>query len=168
MILDPILAADAVVIPDNFRMVHHFVKLFKYHGVEQLPLLGNHEWRSMGLVEPWEPFLNGAVFADFIGSYFRIPAGIEYELGQNQFFVREGQTVAVDFQLIGYRAGAIGLEVLSFPLVKRRHLVKHLLKQRQNRATLPPTRCSMPRAGSRWPTFLFRVAGKKIDLISNH
>src|SRR5690606_24878972 len=76
VVLKPIVNFDAVLLPDDFRTARHFAKLFKFHQVDKLTMIGNHEWRSPALVEPYDDFLEGSFFADFIGSYAKLPAAV--------------------------------------------------------------------------------------------
>lgn len=120
IILPARLQSDALIIPDNFRVVRHFVNLLKYHGVEKLPLIGNHEWRSKELITPWEPLLDGAVFVDFVEEYNRLPAGIGEQIFASPFFIPGDQASQLDFRLIGYYTGNLAIKVPIQPGTRRR------------------------------------------------
>ncbi len=165
--LDPIVDMDAVLIPDDFRTVRHFAKIFKYHGVQKVGMIGNHEWRSQGLLKPQEPFLNGAIFADFIGSYREIPRAIPATETDSPYFTVPDQVVDVDFKLIGYRAGTIALEAIQVTpqgeRQKRRVIPQRLVSlqgDQNNFFGYGPVFDAERRA--KWPTFLFTVSGETI------
>jgi hypothetical protein len=99
--LQPAMTMDALFIVDHFRSVRHMVKVLQYLGVAKLPLFGHHEWRSEGLIQPPEPFLDGSFFADFIGSYTDLPASIRPEA--NGYFVSPDQATRTDFTVAGYQ-----------------------------------------------------------------
>ena len=157
VILKALPTADAVFIPDNFRIVKHFAHLLKYHGVRDVHLIGNNEWRASGLLYPWDRYLQGAFFADFVGSYNRIPEGIERKLDYSEYFVAPSQVVEVDFQLIGYRASAVATRVLDTPDLKRHKIIRELVGQRVDERYFPGAMAFNENRTSRWPTYVFRV-----------
>src|SRR5690606_8271449 len=123
-----IVDVDAVFLPDDFRSVRHFAKLFKYFGVEKLAMIGNHEWRSPALIEPFDEFLEGSIFADFIGSYADIPRPLRVPVMGSPYFIHPENVIGVDFQLIGYRVARTAALASQNPAVKRRHLARMMLQ----------------------------------------
>ena len=166
VVLRPIINFDAVFIPDDFLSVRHFAKLFKFHMVDKLPLIGNHEWRSPALVEPWDSFLEGSFFADFIGSYQKLPSGLAAETVGSPYFVRPQQVVVTDFQLIGYRAGKVARLTVDGGKGKTRREFNRIL------AALSSDGQNFFGAGkifddarqSNWPTYLFSVSKGELVL----
>ncbi|MFK7872556.1 MAG: ABC transporter substrate-binding protein [Oligoflexales bacterium] len=102
VILKPQPKAQAIFIPDDFRTVRHFIKLFRYHGVDQFPLLGHHEWRSKGLTDPWDHFLQDSFFADFIPQYSKLPINIS---SSNPWFLNPNEVIDADFRMLGFHIG---------------------------------------------------------------
>ena len=103
--LQPDIRQDAVMIPDNFKVVRHFAKIFAYLGVRKMPLFGQFEWRSEGLIAPWDGFLGGSYFVDFLGAYTSLPAPIKIPTtSASPFFVAPDKIEQADFSLVAWRA----------------------------------------------------------------
>lgn len=158
VVLKPKLKSSVVFIPDNFRIVRHFVNLFKYQGVKSLTLVGNNEWRSKSIVEPWEPFLYGGIFSDHIGTYNTLPSGIEYSSDGSHNFVPVQQTLDVDLQWIGYRSAWIAQ---TNNVSKRQHWIKTLKSFTQEPYLAGKT--SFVKHQLNWPTFVFRIKGRELE-----
>jgi ABC-type branched-subunit amino acid transport system substrate-binding protein len=158
IILPSLVQTEAVIIPDNFRIVKHFVNLFKYHGVDRIQLIGNHEWRSQELLKPWDSFLQGAVFVDFIGTYDKLPRGIRMQFGDSPFFVQPELAGQLDFRLIGYHSAQI---VLRIPLklgLRKKDLVADLFRLKGNDGFYSPQNIFSQNRASEWPTYHFMVS----------
>lgn len=168
VVLKPIVQFDAVFLPDDFRTVRHFAKLFKFNMVDKLPMIGNHEWRSPALVEPWDNFLDGSIFADFIGSYAKLPAALATETVGSPFFVRPQQVVITDFQLIGYRVGKAAKMTASQTLGKNRMALNKVMAGLTSTSAEPNFFGSGSvfdaERQSNWPTYLFSVAKERLIL----
>jgi hypothetical protein len=167
VVLKPIVDFDAVFLPDDFRTVRHFAKLFRFNMVSKLPMIGNHEWRSPGLVEPFDDFLEGSLFADFIGSYTKVPSSLGVATVGSPYFVAPDNVVRVDFQLVGYRAGrTAGLGLRTLPAGAQRKDVAAALQK------LPSDAAQFFGQGlvfdaqrsSNWPTYVFDVSNGQIVL----
>lgn len=103
--LQPDIRQDAVMIPDTFKVVRHFAKIFAYLGVRKMPLFGQFEWRSEGLISPWDSFLGGSYFVDFLGAYTSLPAPIRVPITPDSpFFVAPDKIEQADFSLVAWRA----------------------------------------------------------------
>jgi Periplasmic binding protein len=102
--LQPDIRQDAVMIPDTSKIVRHFAKIFGYLGVRKMPLFGHFEWRSPGLVSPWDSFLIGSYFVDFQGLYTSLPAPIKISTQSSPFFIAPDKTEQADFSLVAFRA----------------------------------------------------------------
>jgi hypothetical protein len=165
VILKPIVNFDAVFIPDDFRSVRHFAKLFRYHGAAKIPIFGNHEWRSKALVEPFDDYLDGAFFADFIGSYLSLPSSLRVATDNSPYFVHSKDIVPLDFRLIGYRIGRISALALLKKDVGRRHLAKaYQLMESDEGSFFGSGPLFDDKGTGHWPVFIFRVAEGKIIL----
>lgn len=166
VILPAQIETDALFIPDHYTMVRYFIKLLKYHGVEQIPLIGTYEWRSSELIKPWDSFIDDSFFADFIGSYQAIPAEIRIETPDSDLFVSDKFAASVDFQLIGYRAANIALRVVNTPFLKRKYLTRHLSNQKENLKFFKSRRTFHKNRSIRWPIFLFSIKNEQIEISS--
>ncbi|NRA43989.1 MAG: ABC transporter substrate-binding protein [Oligoflexales bacterium] len=167
VILSPKVEVDAIFLPDNFHMVRFFVKLFKYHGLEKIPLIGTHEWRSEELISPWDTFLEDSFFADFIGSYQEIPSKLQNEIEGSQYFVPAQAASIIDFRLIGYRAANIGLTVLDTPFLKRKYILRQLLRQSEDVEFFKSKKVFYSDRSSWWPIFVFSLGKENLDMISH-
>jgi hypothetical protein len=163
VVLKPIINIDAVFIPDDFRTLRYFVKVFRYHGVQKLKMIGNHEWRSPALLDPPEELLNGSMFADFIGSYQDVPIQAPLAAG-SPYFIQSQFVADVDFNLIGYRAGAVALH--GFPQTTKRRAIPTFLSA----TTLPDGRLFKKGPGFYpdrtvvWPTFVFTIKENTLQM----
>lgn len=169
VVLKPIVNFDAILLPDDFRTARHFAKLFKFHQVDKMTMIGNHEWRSPALVEPYDEFLEGSFFADFIGSYAKLPAAISAPTTGSPFFVQPQSVLAVDFQLIGYRAGRIGSIIAGYKSENRRHLPAKISAITSNSSSFFGDGMVFEKDHqSNWPTYVFGVAGGGLQLENEH
>ena len=168
VVLKPIVDFDCIFIPDDFRTVRHFAKLFKYNQVDHLPLIGDHEWRSPALIDPFDSFLDGSVFADFIGSYTTLPPAVSAPTTISPYFVAADKVAAVDFQLIGYRAARAARLALAQPTLPRPHFADALRSLTSHSPAFFGTGPVFD-AGrhSRWPTYLFTVSKQGLTLESD-
>lgn len=120
--LQPDVQQDAVMIADSFRIVRHFAKLFVFLGVRRMPLFGHFEWRSKGLVSPWDPFLNNSYFVDFQGLYSDMPESIRIQGFDSPVFASNEKIEQADFSLLGWRAIAVPLMLAQNKHEPRRKL----------------------------------------------
>lgn len=165
VVLRPVIDFDAVFLPDDFRTVRHFAKLFKFHMVNKLPMIGNHEWRSPALVAPWDSFLEGSFFADFIGNYTRLPAPVTAPTGNSPYFVQPQNVVQVDFQLIGYRLGRVGTMAIQSSALSRARLAAAMPGwQSDAQAFFGKGAVFDGDRNCNWPTYVFSVAKERIVL----
>ncbi|MBI2603548.1 MAG: hypothetical protein HYW48_10890 [Deltaproteobacteria bacterium] len=153
VVLPPLMDADAVFIPDDFRIVRHFVNLFKYHGIDKVTMIGNNEWRSSALIQPWDPFLHGSFFADHVGSYAKLPGGMQYEFDSSEYFVLPSVAGQIDLQMMGYHAAKIALSASQNPLTTKREIVKklRLLPQFSKDNVFE------------WPIYLFTIKDRRLE-----
>lgn len=165
VVLKPIINFDAVFLPDDFRTARHFAKLFRFHQVAKMTMIGNHEWRSPALIEPFDEFLEGSFFADFIGSYAKLPQAISAPTAGSPYFVQPQSVLAVDFQLIGYRAGRVGSIISEFKTTNRRQLPAKIDAIASNNSAFFGNGLVFEKDHqSNWPTYVFGIAAGSIQL----
>ena len=166
VILSPDYTFQAVLIPDDFRIVRHFVKLMQYHNVQKIPLIGNHSWRSKDLIQPWDASLKGSFFADFIGSYRELPKSIARNITKtSEYFVSPEQIGDLDYKLIGFRAANLAVAAVRKKVKKRRAFPKALRTLKLSDKFFEGNRLAFDRfRSSRWPTYIFTVADKKFSV----
>ena len=165
--LPPIIDFDAVYIADHFRNVRHFVNIFKYLGVKKVPLVGDQQWRSIGLLDPPEEFLTGAVFMDFVGSYSRLPSGLQVLGSENPYLIPAKEIVSVDHKLIGYRVASIvqsSLKKSTEPPKLNSIIAKLSLPKDRYFSGGPVFRKNN---NTKWPVFLLRVDPGRLSLYSS-
>ena len=129
---------DAVFIPDNFKMVNHFAKLFQYYQADNLTLFGTHEWRSEELVETNKSYLNGSFFVDFIDSPKR--------------FNESRLSPTLDYKLMGYFSGLVAKSALSKSGKNRKSVTNALLKMKFSK-----DKAAFRRNEFNWPTYAFEI-----------
>lgn len=159
IILKPIVEVDAVFLPDDFRTARHFAKLIKFQRVDRLPLIGNHEWRSPGLLEAFDELFEGAIFADFIGSYARIPASIAAPIAGSPYFINPQAVVPTDFRLIGYRTAKVASQMTQQNAYNRLQLGRHMqsLTQKNLDTSKNDSHIFAADRNILWPTYVFNV-----------
>jgi hypothetical protein len=153
--LQPVVDQDAVLILDQFKIVRHMAKIFSFLGVHKIPMFGHYEWRSIGLVEPFDPFFAGSYFVDLIGAYEAIPVALQVKsLTSNSNFIPPDRIEEVDFSMIGYRAAETPVNLAMLKQVPRRKLDSQIPREDQN----SPQNSAFDESNViRWPTFLFEV-----------
>lgn len=154
------LQADAVFIPDGLRSLKHFVDLFKYHGVSTVPLLGTFEWRARELLVPWDPFLKGAVFVDFVSSYNRLPRKLRSGI-RARYFTSFERAQQLDDRILGYRSGSVALSALDHRGVGRFKLNKAMEGYKPRHPVFKGQTFDAKGVIS-WPTFVFQVQDKRL------
>jgi hypothetical protein len=165
VVLKPIVDFDAVFLPDDFRMARHFAKLFEFYQVDKLAMIGNHEWRSPALVQPFDAFMEGSFFADFIGAYDKLPPSVSAPTEGSPYFVHPQNVMPVDFQLIGYRVAKTARLALKGPMPSRRGVNDALVAvASDNGAFFGNGKVFDKERQSNWPTFLFNVTKGQITL----
>jgi hypothetical protein len=167
VVLPPINDYDAMILPDNFKNVRHFVKIFKFLGINSLKLIGNQEWRTPDLLVPPEPFLNNSVFVDFIGSYLAVPKPLVPQTQPDSpYFVAAVDAETIDFKIIAYHAGEIAYQAIA-QATKRQAIdnsLAGLSNISQYFARGPVFDGSRQ---STWPSYLFKVQGQQIQQIGD-
>lgn len=158
---------DLVLIPDNFKVVRHFLKLFKFHGVKKVPLIGNHLWRSPDIIEPWDPMLEGAVFADFVGNYKQLPESLGIKIGGKGLFVNPDKMASIDYRLLGYRSMSLALEVSKFPDQRRFKFSKQLSSMYYKDGFFENGKVFDNMHQGSWPTYLFNISNGRVRLKRN-
>ena len=172
--LEPQFNYDAIMIADNAKMVRHFAKIFRYLRLKHpIPLVGMHLWRTQELITPWDPLLEGAYFADFIGNYSNLPSFVHHfdrsspptnktsssiPTTHNGYFTDPSQMAAVDLQLLSYRAMRQAIQAIVIPNLSRHRLSTRIRLALKQQTAAHGT--SLPRKPHEvhWPTYLFKVS----------
>ncbi|MBC62680.1 MAG: hypothetical protein CMP11_09540 [Zetaproteobacteria bacterium] len=163
IVLEPELKVDAIFIPDNFRIIHHFIKLFKYNGINHIPLIGDEKWRSKSLINPWTRFLKGSFFIDFIGFYNHLPSNLLDKKKVDPYFISSHEAYKIDYRSMGYVASSIAIQNIGKE--KYRYKLKSILKTNPIDSEL--IKYPIPfqqNHQSLWPTFVFDVKEKNLML----
>lgn len=156
--LQPVVEQDAVLIADDFRTVRHMAKVFTYLGVRKLPMFGAYDWRSEGLVEPYDPFFTGSYFVDFMGSYLTLPAPLRVPTTTSSYFIAPDRIEEVDFSILGYRSAIAPIA-----------LTKHTDTARRKLDTWIPRTTGKSQSKEinfdddnviSWPTYLFEITAQ--------
>ncbi|MCX6127239.1 MAG: hypothetical protein NTV34_21160, partial [Proteobacteria bacterium] len=156
--LQPVIGQDAILILDQFRNVRHMAKVFSFLGVRRIPMFGHYEWRSIGLIEPFDPMFTGSYFVDVTGSYNSLPVGIRVPtLTSSPNLIPPNKVEEVDLSALGYTAVAPALMLTKLAESPRRKLD----------AIIPRSDKTTTKAFSfdsenvlEWPTYLFEVTSQ--------
>lgn len=169
LMLPPQVDIDALVIIDHFKNVSHLAKSLHFYGVKGLPLLGIPKWRAPEIVEQNEENLLGAVFVDYVGSYSRLPYGIQAPIIKDENFI-EGQSAArVDLELVVTHAVAAASQALKGPRIGRVALYKRIESAvPEDRNFFGQERFFRTDHEGNWPTFLFAVQKGKLAAIGRN
>jgi len=146
---------DAVLIPDTFKIVRHFAKIFAFLGVRKLPLFGHFEWRSPGILNPWDAFMANSYFVDFQGPYSAMPDAIKVQTGDSPFFLPNDKVEQADFSMLGWRASAGPLLLAQKRSDQRRKLDRQIPRKQSQ-----PTDIAFDSNNVIvWPTYIFKISG---------
>jgi hypothetical protein len=162
--LQPDIQQDAVLIPDNFKIVRHFAKLFGFLGVRRMPLFGHYEWRSKGLITPWDNFIAGSYFVDLQGSYQSLPAPIRMVVPDSPNLLPPDKVEQADFALLAWRAIDVPLALSQKKNELRRKLERFIPKS-NNTSMEAAVGASAPITYSvenniNWSPSIFSISGK--------
>ena len=116
---------DAVFLPDDFKILKYFVKLFQYYTLASMPVIGLHHWRSPQQVTD-KNLLQDGFYVDFIGSYAQLPRGLSTTATPTSLAAIK----QIDQRLLGYR----GLAWLVRAIDVTRHAVRTNLNNKYTRA----------------------------------
>lgn len=134
---------DAIFIPDNFKTVNHFAKLFQYYQVKNIPMFGTHEWRSPELLADKNTLLNGSFFVDFISSF-----------SQHK---DEALSPSIDFKIMGRYAGMIAAKAVTKNTKYRHHVTQKL-----NKMKMPTKTPVFTENTFNWPSYAFEIERNQI------
>jgi hypothetical protein len=146
---------DVVLIPDTFKIVRYFAKIFAFLGVRKLPLFGHFEWRSPGLINPWDSFMTNSYFVDFQGPYSGMPDAIKVQTSDSPFFLPNDKVEHADFAMLGWRASAAPL----FLAQKRSDPRRKLDRQIPRKQSQPTDIAFDSNNVVVWPTYIFKISG---------
>lgn len=163
--IPPRVNMDAVYIGDSFKSVRYMAKIFDFLGVKKIKMIGNQQWRARSLIQPWDPFLDGSVFIDYVGSYQSLPQGIQLAGGQSSpYFSSPSQVQHLDFKLVGYLAGKVSAKAVQFPQ-GRSKMHRMIKKISVNEPSFFGQRNVFNSDQStNWPSFKFLIGGRSLQL----
>ncbi len=152
---------DAIFIPDNFKIVHHYIKLFEFYKAPKITLIGNHEWRSTDLLKNNKAFLEGSFFVDFIGKPADLP--LLSKNTKNELEIDENLGANLDYQLMGYYTSLLGIKAIMNAGKDRSKIVRYL-----NSAIIHDKffkhKPAFVRNELNWPSFSFDIDEAGINL----
>ena len=156
---------DAVIIPDNFKIIRHFSNIFKYLGVNRIPLIGTYEWRSFDLIHPYDPSLEGSFFVDFIGKYSSLPRSLNFAIEKDSpYFIDPSSVSRIDHSIIGYHSTSIIDQLLSKNFKKKSQLIKHLrvMNNTHSSSYFKQGRIFDQNQVAYWPSFILNIKDGEI------
>jgi len=165
--LEAIKEFDAVVFPDNFKSLQHFVRTLKYFRSGPIDIAGSQKWRSKELVSPLPKILETAMFVDYVGYYNMLPKNVgDYALDKKDHsFVGASDVSNIDFKLIGTRAAEILSKSVMFQSSSRTMRVGQMLRMISPESEFfSAGRVFDEKRHTRWPSFLFKMSEKKLNL----
>ncbi len=166
--LPPLLEVDAMLILDHFKTVRHLTKALSSYGVKNLALFGTPKWRALELIDPPEPMLKGAYFVDYIGSYQKLPYGIQAKLAQGEFFVEGEEAGLIDLKLLTAHAVYAGMQVAKLESTPRFLLHQNLAQARnENQPFFQQGLIFKANHVALWPSFLFGIEETGLRLVQS-
>lgn len=161
----PQLKDAAVLIADNFKVVRYFAKLFKFYNAQGISFLGNQEWRSKDLVEPWDSFLSSSFFVDYIGRYSDLPSG--FKLGQklDSYLVTNESAASVDTQLIGWRVATIVRSILKKKSLRKDNITDYMMALFSKGTEKDKVPIFYPDKTLKWKVYGFGLHSKEILML---
>jgi hypothetical protein len=143
---------DGVFIPDDFRILKHFVKIFEFHRIPQVTLFGNEQWRSENLITLWEDYWDGAFFVDFMGSLKEEPLAITGKEIQSTLGKAE-EITEIEGKRIGYYAAKIAFSPFENKQIRYSQELVKAFKTLKN---------------VQWPYFVFSLKNKEVEVFTSH
>lgn len=153
---------DAIFIPDDFKTVLYFTKIFDYYQAQNVQLIGTYQWRSHELISSGEKLLEGATFIDFLGDYDKLP--IEVPRFDNQKVINKG--FRTDYKLMGYYAGLIGQVALKASAQNKEFITEELKNLKLNDGFISNQKVFQKNQFN-WPSFAIEVRNNKF-LVQDH
>jgi hypothetical protein len=155
--LQPVITQDAILILDHFKNVRHMAKVFTFLGVRRIPKFGHFEWRSIGLIEPFDPTFTGSYFVDVTGSYSELPDSLKVPTLSSPHFISPDRVDEVDLTQLGYRTIQVPFELSNATKVPRRKLEALIPKDQSTGTGLPTFNAENTIS---WPSYLFEVTSQ--------
>jgi hypothetical protein len=158
---------DAIFVPDNFKVMRHFVKIFKFYKIPRTPLIGMNQWRAPSLLEPREDFLDGSFFVDFIGEYSKLPRAIRHNFQIDHSKLDPLTMANIDHSMIGYYAGLISRTASARG--KYRSQVNELFSKIEIKDGFLGRRVAFGDDHQfNWPTFTLEIQDNELKVSSRH
>lgn len=142
---------DGVFIPDDFRILKHFVKIFEFHRIPQVTLFGNEQWRSENLITLWEDYWEGSFFVDFMGSLKEEPLTITGKEIHSTLGKAEDIT-EIEGKRIGYYAAKIAFSPFAKKEINYSQDLAKVFKALKN---------------VQWQYFVFSLKNKEVEVLSS-
>jgi hypothetical protein len=152
---------DAIFIPDDFKTVHYFTKLFKYYQAKNVQLIGTYQWRSDDLLTPKEKILEGATFIDFLGDYKNLPFKVSKTHTKDV-----SNSFKTDYKLMGYYTGLLGQMVLKKSNNNKSKIRSALRKAKINDNFIGKNK-AFTNNKFNWPSFAIEIKSNKFKIISS-
>ena len=154
------ISYDAIFIPDNVKIVHHFIKLFDYYKMPKIPLIGTYEWRSKDLLKTNSEYLSNAIFFDFVGDYSKTPVISSLEKQKTQT-LEEGLGIENDYRLMGYYAALLSSNAIKKSQQNKKKLVEIMSQMKINDRFLNSNK-AFKQNEFNWPSFAFGIKNERV------
>lgn len=143
----------AVFIPGHYDLAFQFAKILSYLSVTKVKILGTHLWRVKGLMDRWEPALDGAAFIDLIGDYKNLPKNIFGRVADHSYLTYGSELGGIDLRYSGYKVGKV---------------VKNIIfNSKRNKKSILRTMLDLPQLKNgkvHWPPYLFELRKRNLVL----
>ncbi len=189
--LPPQVEFDALFIPQHISGIEHITRMLQYHGLEKTILIGDQQWRAPELLSSHNPLFKNVVFADFIGSYDKLPDGLRATIenqtengnlsagsttfegsdhtlyDQDDFFINPQIALLTDFRLIGFLAGYSLSSAYQSQPKTRSEYASNIYKSKMN-PKIPfynQGRIFNKYRQSNWPAFVFELSDQQLTAL---
>ena len=116
----------------------------------------------MGLLEKWNPYLEGSFFADYVGPYNQLPYEIfRSDTGLPVYFLPTKQTQQIDLKLLGYKAARVAFQSLESNS-KRRLLLTNIYRAQTRDSFFKHSLTFHRDKTAKWPSYIFHLEKGKI------
>lgn len=160
--LPALVEYDAIFIPDNFKIVNHFAKLFEYYQAKRIPLVGTYEWRSQELFSMENRFLQGSFFVDFVGNPQDVPVLTKKERMQLNPNANLGKEI--DYKLMGYYTGLLTRKAVARSKKERAKVERDLKKMRIKDRFLKNAK-AFDKNKFNWPSYAFEIENDRFKIM---
>ncbi|MBP9707514.1 MAG: hypothetical protein KBD78_07700 [Oligoflexales bacterium] len=152
---------EALFLPDDFKIVHHVLRILDYYGIKNISLLGSPKWRSPGIIQSKHLLLNGALIVDYIGRKQSLPNHLRNMITdlEDDVFFNPDTLVKAEGYLLGIKAGLLASKFDLSSKISRLSLLSNFkTEQGDNIDTV---------LGQQWPEIIFEIRNGKGSLFSS-